>query len=41
MGPGDLACAHAADEWVAVSDVADAACIYVLAALSLLAAPAA
>jgi len=37
LGPGDLARAHAADEWVEVREVADAARIYALAALSLLA----
>lgn len=39
FGPGHLACAHAPDEWVATRDVADAARIYTLAALHLLAAP--
>jgi len=37
LGPGDLARAHTADEWVEVREVADAARIYALAALSLLA----
>ncbi len=36
LGPGDLACAHTADEWVEVRQVADAARIYALTALSLL-----
>lgn len=38
-GPGDLARAHTADEWVEVGEVATAARIYALVALDLLAAP--
>lgn len=41
LGPGDLGRAHAADEWVDVREVADAARIYALASLALLAPPAA
>jgi acetylornithine deacetylase/succinyl-diaminopimelate desuccinylase family protein len=37
LGPGDLSRAHTADEWVDIREVADAARIYALAALSLLA----
>ena len=40
LGPGDLARAHTADEWVDIREVADAARIYALAALSLLSGPA-
>lgn len=36
LGPGDLARAHTADEWVDLRQVADAARIYALAALTLL-----